>query len=77
MIASFHWGSEYRDDFTGEQRTIGRAAIKAGADIVVGTHPHIVQGIGPIRTATSSIRWAIWCSAATSILTTATHIWRA
>ena len=45
VIASFHWGSEYRDDFTGEQRTIGRAAIKAGADIVVGTHPHIVQGI--------------------------------
>lgn len=45
VIASFHWGSEYRDDFTGEQRTIGRAAVKAGADIVVGTHPHIVQGI--------------------------------
>jgi len=45
VIASFHWGSEYRDDFTGEQRTIGRAALKAGADIVVGHHPHIVQGI--------------------------------
>ena len=45
VIASFHWGSEYREDFTGEQRSIGRAAIKAGADIVVGHHPHIVQGI--------------------------------
>lgn len=45
VIASFHWGSEYREDFTAEQRTIGRAAIKAGADIVVGHHPHIVQGI--------------------------------
>ncbi|MBQ8092919.1 MAG: CapA family protein [Clostridia bacterium] len=45
VIASFHWGSEYRDDFTAEQRTIGRAAIRAGADIVVGHHPHIVQGI--------------------------------
>lgn len=45
VIASFHWGSEYRADFTGEQRSIGRAAIKAGADIVVGHHPHIVQGI--------------------------------
>ena len=45
VIASFHWGSEYRDDFTAEQRSIGRAAIKAGADIVVGHHPHIVQGI--------------------------------
>ena len=45
VIASFHWGSEYRDDFSGEQRTIGRAALRAGADIVVGHHPHIVQGI--------------------------------
>ena len=45
VVASFHWGSEYREDFTGEQRSIGRAAIKAGADIVVGHHPHIVQGI--------------------------------
>ncbi len=45
VIASFHWGSEYRADFTGEQRSIGRAAIKAGADFVVGHHPHIVQGV--------------------------------
>ena len=45
VIASFHWGSEYREDFTREQRAIGRQAIKAGADIVVGHHPHIVQGI--------------------------------
>ena len=45
VIASFHWGSEYRDDFTAEQRSIGRAAIRAGADIVIGHHPHIVQGV--------------------------------
>lgn len=45
VVATFHWGSEYREDFTAEQRTIGRAAIKSGADIVVGHHPHIVQGI--------------------------------
>ena len=45
VVATFHWGSEYREDFTAEQRTIGRAALKAGADIVVGHHPHIVQGI--------------------------------
>ena len=45
IIASFHWGSEYRTDFTGEQRKIGRAAVNAGADVVVGHHPHIIQGI--------------------------------
>lgn len=45
VIASFHWGSEYSYDFTAEQRSIGRAAINAGADVVVGHHPHVVQGI--------------------------------
>lgn len=45
VIASFHWGSEYEEAFTAEQRNIGRAALRAGADIVVGHHPHIVQGV--------------------------------
>ena len=45
VIATFHWGSEYQSEFTREQRLIGRAAITAGADIVVGHHPHVVQGI--------------------------------
>lgn len=45
IIASFHWGSEYEYDFTAEQRKIGRAAINAGADVVVGHHPHVIQGI--------------------------------
>ena len=45
IIASFHWGSEYDVKYTQEQRKIGRAAINAGADIVIGHHPHVVQGI--------------------------------
>lgn len=45
VIASFHWGSEYSPDFTRDQRNIGRAAIKSGADVVVGHHPHVIQGI--------------------------------
>ena len=45
VIASFHWGSEYRADYTAEQRTIGRAALAAGADVVVGHHPHVLQGV--------------------------------
>lgn len=45
VIASFHWGIEYSEDFNGDQRRIGRAAINAGADLVVGHHPHVVQGI--------------------------------
>ncbi|MDR3051791.1 MAG: CapA family protein [Oscillospiraceae bacterium] len=45
VIASFHWGSEYKYEFTREQRQLARAAIDAGADVVVGHHPHVIQGI--------------------------------
>lgn len=45
VLAVFHWGSEYEYDFNGDQRRIGRAAIKAGADAVIGHHPHVIQGI--------------------------------
>ena len=45
VIASFHWGSEYEYAFTRDQRNIGRAAIRSGADVVVGHHPHVIQGI--------------------------------
>ena len=31
------------------QRALGRAAIDAGADLVIGTHPHVIQGIETYR----------------------------
>ena len=45
VIATFHWGSENEYNYTREQRKIGRAAIKSGADIVVGHHSHVIQTI--------------------------------
>lgn len=45
VIASFHWGQEYDYTQNKEQKKIGRAAIDAGADLVIGHHPHVVQGI--------------------------------
>lgn len=45
VLASFHWGSEGEYNFTREQRKIGRAAVKSGADAVIGHHPHVIQSI--------------------------------
>lgn len=45
VVASFHWGAEYQRLPTDQQRTLGRAAIDAGADIVLGHHPHRLQGV--------------------------------
>ena len=45
IIAALHWGTEgaYRSNRT--QQNQGRAAIDAGADFVMGTHPHTLQDI--------------------------------
>lgn len=43
-IIYFHWGIEYHPYKSDKQEQIARAAIDAGADFVVGTHPHVVQG---------------------------------
>lgn len=43
-IVYFHWGVEL-DTVPGEfERAVGCTAIDAGADLVVGSHPHVVQG---------------------------------
>lgn len=45
IIASFHWGLEYRYKPVQDQWNTARLAIDSGADLVVGTHPHVLQGI--------------------------------
>jgi poly-gamma-glutamate synthesis protein (capsule biosynthesis protein) len=45
VIVSIHWGKEAISTVQPYQQQIGRAAIDAGADIIIGHHPHILQGI--------------------------------
>jgi len=45
IIANFHWGAEYYITQNKEQVQTARRVIDAGADIVVGTHPHVLQGM--------------------------------
>jgi len=40
-----HWGAQYIHQPVPAQRTVGAALVDAGADIVVGGHPHVVQGV--------------------------------
>lgn len=45
VIVYVHWGIE-RDDRPQEyQRKLGQRYIDAGADLVIGSHPHVLQGI--------------------------------
>lgn len=45
VIVSFHWGGEGLDTPKAYQKTVGRQAIDAGADIILGHHPHVLQGV--------------------------------
>ena len=41
-----HWGAEYTDRITTQQRRFGREALAAGADLVLGNHSHWAGPIG-------------------------------
>lgn len=45
VVVSFHWGSERTAVPHPYQVAAARAAIDAGADAVIGHHPHVLQGI--------------------------------
>ncbi len=49
IIANFHWGEEGSDTPTDYQKKLARLAIDNGADLVIGHHPHILQGIEKYR----------------------------
>ncbi len=40
-----HWGSEYTHVPSDRQRSLSHAFIDAGADLVIGAHPHVVQPV--------------------------------
>lgn len=43
-IVYFHWGIEYEPYKSETQEMLAKSAIDAGADFVVGAHPHVLQG---------------------------------
>jgi poly-gamma-glutamate synthesis protein (capsule biosynthesis protein) len=45
VIPYFHWGTEYTHQANDDQRAVAHRAIEAGADLVLGAHPHWVQGV--------------------------------
>lgn len=45
VIAYVHWGTEYSYELEEVQLITGKEYLDAGADIVIGAHPHCLQGI--------------------------------
>lgn len=49
VIPFFHWGEEYRSIPNDVQKALAQVAIDAGADLVIGAHPHWVQQVGAYK----------------------------
>ena len=45
VIVSFHWGLEKQNYPTENQVNLAHSAIDNGADLVLGHHPHVLEGI--------------------------------
>ena len=43
VIVFVHWGEEYEPSANDEQRKIAALLAEGGADVVIGSHPHVVQ----------------------------------
>lgn len=44
IVVYAHWGDEYETEPNNGQREYARAFVDAGADFIVGSHPHVIQG---------------------------------
>jgi len=45
VIINIHWGNEYQHNFNSYQQAVGYTLVEAGADMIIGHHPHVVQGL--------------------------------
>lgn len=45
IVLSLHWGTEYTYSQSAEQRQLAQLALESGADIIMGTRPHMVQPV--------------------------------
>lgn len=49
VIVSFHWGVAFLPDPAPYQPELAHAVVEAGADLVLGHHPHVLQGVEVYR----------------------------
>ncbi len=45
VIVNIHWGTEYEHEYNTTQSITAHALADSGADVIIGHHPHVVQGL--------------------------------
>lgn len=60
VVVSAHFGQEYKDLPNDSQKKFAREAAEAGADIVIGHHPHVLQPAEWIETGTGRKTFVVY-----------------
>ena len=58
-IAMVHWGSEYNDEHPSTMKKIRNQLLDGGVDIILGTHPHMVQEIEYDPVKKTLVAWSL------------------
>lgn len=58
-IALVHWGSEYNEVVSSTQESIVALMKKRGVDVIIGTHPHLVQEIDYDETTGALVAYSL------------------
>lgn len=49
IIVVMHWGNEYQRNENKDQRELAEKLVSWGADLVIGSHPHVVQPVKELK----------------------------
>ncbi len=49
VVVYMHWGEEYERAVDNSQKNMAKKLIAAGADMIIGGHPHVVQSIDTVK----------------------------
>lgn len=58
-VAMLHWGSEFNESISESQEDIAALMKKKGVDVIIGTHPHLVQRIEYDQTAGTLVAYSL------------------
>jgi poly-gamma-glutamate synthesis protein (capsule biosynthesis protein) len=57
VVVFFHWGIELQTQPDARQRDLAQSALAAGADVVLGSHPHVLQPVE--RSGRHVVAWSL------------------
>jgi poly-gamma-glutamate synthesis protein (capsule biosynthesis protein) len=74
VVVSVHWGDEYHHQPTKRHRQIAEALVAAGADLVLGHHPHVLQ---PMELVEAEGRKGVVAFSLGNFISNQDRMWRA